>query len=166
MRASGVGITAAQRPTGPAVTSRPSDIANIRRSKHLTDLGCSAATTVSNHEKLAGGAAAAVPEGASRFHGGAGASEPSDDELNALAARASTPADHHALEEYFQGAAKRYREAVNEHTAMAHAYRGTRIAQAAVHCDRLVTLSRDAAKEAAAAADMHKQLATVIDKKR
>jgi hypothetical protein len=65
------------------------------------------------------------------------------------------------LEEYFQGAAKRYREAVNEHTAMANAYRGTRIAQAAVHCDRLVTLSRDEAKEAAAAADMHKQLATV-----
>jgi hypothetical protein len=44
---------------------------------------------------------------------------------------------------------------------MAQAYRGTRIAQAAVHCDRLVTLSQDEAKEAAAAADMHKQLATV-----
>jgi hypothetical protein len=44
---------------------------------------------------------------------------------------------------------------------MAQAYRGTRIAQAAVHCDRLVTLSRDEAKEANAAGEMHKQLATV-----
>ena len=112
------------------------------------------------HEKRAAGAAAALPKGAAPFHGGTGAPEPSDDQLAALAARASTPADHHALEEYFQGAVKRYREAVNEHTSMAQAYRGTRIAQAAVHCDRLVTLSRDEAKEAAAAAEMHKQLAT------
>jgi hypothetical protein len=45
--------------------------------------------------------------------------------------------------------------------AMAQAYRGTRITQAAAHCDRLVTLSRDSAKEATAAAEMHKQLAGV-----
>jgi hypothetical protein len=113
------------------------------------------------HEKRAAGAAPTAPKGAARFQAGAGAPEPSADELKALAARASTPADHHALEEYFQGAAKRYRDAVAEHTAMAQAYRGTRIAQAAVHCDRLVSLSRDEAKEATAAAEMHKQLATV-----
>jgi ABC-type branched-subunit amino acid transport system substrate-binding protein len=111
------------------------------------------------HEKRAAGAVASVPKGAAPFHAGTGAPEPSDDELSALAARASTPADHHALEEYFQTAAKRYREAVNEHSSMAQAYRGTRIAQAAVHCDRLVSLSRDEAKEATAAAEMHKQLA-------
>jgi hypothetical protein len=113
------------------------------------------------HERRAAGAAVAAPKGAAPFHAGAGALEPSDDELNALAARASTPTDHHALEEYFQTAAKRYREAVNEHAAMAQAYRGTRIAQAAVHCDRLVSLSKDEAKEATAAAEMHKQLANV-----
>lgn len=112
------------------------------------------------HEKRAAGAVASVPNGATRFQAGAGAPEPSDDQLASLAGRASTPADHHALEEYFQTAAKRYREAVNEHTSMAQAYRGTRIAQAAVHCDRLVSLSRDEAKEATAAAEMHKQLAT------
>ena len=113
------------------------------------------------HEKRAAGAAAIAPKGAARFQAGAGAPEPSADELKALAARAATPADHHALEEYFEGTAKRYRDAVTEHTAMAQAYRGTRIAQAAVHCDRLVSLSRDEAKEATAAAEMHKQLATV-----
>jgi hypothetical protein len=33
------------------------------------------------------------------------------------------------------------------------AYRGTRISQAAVHCDRLVNLLRDEAKEATAASE-------------
>jgi hypothetical protein len=113
------------------------------------------------HAKRASGAAAAAPKGGARFQAGAGAPEPSDDALKALAARASTPADHHALEEYFQTAAKRYRDTANEHAAMAQAYRGTRIAQAAVHCDRLVSLSNDEAKEATAAAEMHKGLATV-----
>jgi hypothetical protein len=133
--------------------------------KRLATLNKQSANTLRElaayHEKRAAGTAAIAPKGAAGFQAGAGAPEPSADELSALAARATTPADHHALEEYFQGAAKRYREAVNEHTAMAQAYRGTRIAQAAVHCDRLVTLSRDEAKEAAAAAEMHKQLATV-----
>lgn len=111
------------------------------------------------HEKRAAGAAGAVPKGAAPFQAGTGAPEPSIEELAALARRASTPADHHALEEYFQASAKRYRDAVNEHSAMAQAYVGTRMAQAAVHCDRLVRLSKDEAKEAAAAAEMHKRLA-------
>ena len=132
--------------------------------KRLAGLNTQAANTLRElaayHEKRAAGAVASVPKGVAPFHAGTGAPEPSDDELSALAARASTPADHHALEEYFQTAAKRYREAVNEHSSMAQAYRGTRIAQAAVHCDRLVSLSRDEAKEATAAAEMHKQLAT------
>ena len=131
--------------------------------KRLAGLNTQAANSLRElaayHEKRAAGAVAAVPKGAARFQAGAGAPEPSDDELTALAGRASTPADHHALEEYFQTAAKHYREAVNEHSSMAQAYRGTRIAQAAVHCDRLVSLSRDEAKEATEAAAMHKQLA-------
>ena len=57
--------------------------------------------------------------------------------------------------------AKQYTADANEHAATANTYRGTKIAQAAVHCDSLVRLSKDAAKEATAAADMHKQLAGV-----
>jgi hypothetical protein len=91
--------------------------------------------------------------------GGAGAPAPSDEQLTALAGKASTPADHGALEEYFRTAAKRYTTEANEHVAMAQAYRGTRIASAAAHCDRLASLSRDEAKEATAAAEVHKQLA-------
>jgi hypothetical protein len=78
-----------------------------------------------------------------------------------MAAKAGTPADHRALEEYFLTLAKRYTADANEHATTANTYRGTRIAQAAVHCDRLVTQLRDSAKEATEAAAMHKQLAGV-----
>jgi hypothetical protein len=90
-----------------------------------------------------------------------GAPEPTDAELSALAARASTPTDHHALEEYFVTASKRYTADANAHVAMAQAYRGTRLVQAADHCDRLARQLRDSAKEATDAAAMHKQLAGI-----
>jgi hypothetical protein len=133
--------------------------------KRFADLNTQSATTVRElaayHEKLASGTRATPPKDGARFQGGAGAPEPTDAELSALAAKASTPAEHRALQEYFLTAAKRYTVDANEHVAMAAAYRGTRIAQAAVHCDRLVDLSRDEAKEATAAAEMHGQLAGI-----
>lgn len=132
--------------------------------KQLADLDTKSEGTLRElatyHKNLAGGAAAPPPAaGGSRFEGGAGAAKPTDQELNAMAARASTPAEHHALEEYFLTLAKRDTTEANEHVALAQAYRGTKIAQAAVHHDRLAQLARDSAKEATAAADMHKQLA-------
>ncbi|RPH49505.1 MAG: hypothetical protein EHM84_06385 [Lysobacterales bacterium] len=133
--------------------------------KQLADLNTKSATELRElatyHQKLAAGAPATAPTTGGRFEGGAGAPAPTDQELNALAAKASTPADHRALEEYFLTLAKRYTADANEHVAMANTYRGTRIAQAAVHCDRLVALSRDEAKEATEAAAMHKDLAGV-----
>ena len=133
--------------------------------KRLADLNTQSATAVRElatyHQKLASGIAAAPPTAGARFEGGAGAPAPTDQELKALAAKANTPADHHALEEYFVTLAKRYTADANEHVATATTYRGTRIAQAAAHCDLLVTLSRESAKEATAAAAMHKQLAGV-----
>ena len=134
--------------------------------KRLATLNTQSADTLRElaayHEKLAAGTLSTPPKGGARFQSGTGAPEPTDTELSALAAKASTPADHHALEEYFLTAAKRYTADASEHLAMAQAYRGTRIAQAATHCDRLVALSRDEAKEATAAAEMHKQLAGVV----
>jgi hypothetical protein len=131
--------------------------------KQLADLNTQSATELRElatyHQKLAAGAAATPPTKGARFEGGAGAPAPTEQELSALAAKASTPADHHSLEEYFLTLAKRYTADANEHAATANTYRGTKIAQAAVHCDRLVTLSREEAKEATAAAAMHKQLA-------
>jgi len=131
--------------------------------KRLEQLNLKSAATLrelaAHHEKLAAGRASAAPRGATRFEGGAGAPAPTSEELAALAAKASTPVDHRALQEYFLTLAKRYAADANDHASMAQAYRGTRAAQAAVHCDRLVALSRDEAKEATEAAAMHKQLA-------
>ena len=133
--------------------------------KRLAALNTKSAETLrelaAHHDKLAAGTPSTAPNGSERFQGGAGAQAPTDAELRALAAKASTPADHRALQEYFLTAAKRYTADANEHVAMAQAYRGTRIAQAATHCDRLVNLSRDEAKEATAAAEMHGQLAGI-----
>lgn len=149
--------------TGP--TRRTAANSSAGHCKRLAELNTQSAATLRelavHHEGLAAGKTSAVPRGAARFEGGAGASAPTEKELTALAAKASTPADHGALQEYFQTQAKRYAADANEHATMAQAYRGGRIAQAAAHCDRLVTLSRDSAKEATAAAAMHKDLAGV-----
>ena len=133
--------------------------------KRLTDLNTQSASELRDlatyHQKLASGAAATPPVAGARFEGGRGAPAPTDQQLNAMAAKASTPAEHRGLEEYFLTLAKRYTADAEAHVATANTYRGTRIAQAAAHCDRLATLSRDSAKEATAAAEMHKQLAGV-----
>jgi hypothetical protein len=133
--------------------------------KRLEQLNLQSAATLrqlaAHHESLAAGKTSAAPRGADRFERGAGAPAASTEELTALAAKASTPDDHRALEEYFVTLAKQYAADANDHLAMAQAYRSAHITQAAVHCDRLVALSRDEAKEATAAAAMHKQLAGV-----
>lgn len=134
--------------------------------KQLADLNTTSATELrelsSYHQKLAAGAAATAPTTGSRFEEGTGARTPTVQELDALASKASTPADHRTLEEYFLTLAKRYTADATEHAATANTYRGTKIAQAAVHCDSLVRLSKAAAKEATDAASMHKQLAGVV----
>lgn len=133
--------------------------------KRLADLNTQEATTLRElaayHNKLAGGDTATPPAGAARFHSGAGAPEPTKKDLAALAAKASTPADHRALEEYFRTLAARYAADAEAHNTFAQALRGTRIEQSFVLHIHLAELSRDAAKEASAAADMHKQLANI-----
>jgi hypothetical protein len=130
--------------------------------KRLANLNTESETTVralaAYHETLASGAPATPPANAGRFQAGAGAPEPSEHELNVLAAKASTPAEHGALEEYFLTLANRRAAEASEHARLAQTYRGTRIAQAAVHHDHLAALSRDAATEARAAAAMHEGL--------
>ena len=74
--------------------------------------------------------------------------------MNALVGRAVTPADHRALQDYFQTFAKRYEAEANGHVGMATLYRTTsRLAPVANHCDRLVKELRDAAAEATAGGD-------------
>src|SRR6187401_3536254 len=131
--------------------------------KQLADLNTQSASQLRElatyHQKLASGVTAPPPAEGARFEGGEGAAAPTEQELDAMAAKASSPAEHRALEEYFLTLAKRYTADATEHATTANTYRGTKIAQAAVHCDNLVRLSKDAAKQATAAAAMHKQLA-------
>ena len=131
--------------------------------KQLAELNTQSTTTLRElatyHKALATGAAATPPVAGSPFRSGADAPVPTDQELSVMAAKAGTPADHRVLEEYFLTLAQRDTTQADEHVALASAYRGTKIAQAAVHHDRLAQLARDSAKEAMAAAEMHKQLA-------
>jgi len=134
----------------------------------LATLGTQSAATLrelaEHHERLAVGTASTVPAAAARFEDGEGAPAPTDQELRALAGRARTPADHRALAEYFMTVAEGHTMEAEHHTAMAQAYRGNanrRGGDPAVHCDRLVKLAREAAKEALAAETVHTQLATI-----
>ena len=133
--------------------------------KHLEKLNLQSAAALrelaAHHEGLAAGQASAIPRGTSGFESGAGAPAPTTEALSAMARQATTPADHRALQEYFLTAAKHYTSEASDHVAIAQSYRGTRIAQAADHCERIVANARESAKEATAAAAMHGQLANV-----
>jgi hypothetical protein len=131
--------------------------------QRLAALNTESATTLRElakyHEQLAGGRSASPPSAGAPFQRGAGAPAPTDEELNALAAKATTPAEHRVLAGYFQAQSKRYAAEADQHVALAKTYRGTRIAQAAVQHERLAQLSRDAAKSASEAGEMHHGLA-------
>jgi hypothetical protein len=114
---------------------------------------------VTSQPTTAAGAAAVVATTGTRFEGGTGARTPTVQELDVLGAKASTPADHHSLEECFLTLAKRYTADATPPQRIP--YRGTKIAQAAVHCDSLVRLSKAAGKEATDVAAMQKQLAVL-----
>ena len=133
--------------------------------KQLADINTQSAKEVralaTYHQKLASGVAAMHPEAGARFEGGAGAPVPTKQDLSALAAKASTVADHRALEEYFLTLAKRYTREAATYATTANTFRGTKMASAAVHSDILARLSTDSATEATKAAAMHGQLAGV-----
>ena len=130
--------------------------------KHLAELNTQWATTArelaGHHERLAAGSESVLPRGGERLEGGAGATEPSKEDLAALTANARTPADHRELEAAYLDRADQYTSEARKHAAMASAYRGTKIATAAAHCDQLVRQARGAAKEATAAAIRQKEL--------
>lgn len=116
------------------------------------------------HRDLAGGKAAVVPKGAAALQGGKGAPEPTADQLHQMAMAARTRADHLSLEEYFATLAKKNTAEAEDYVAMAKAYRaGVRKGtyDPAVTFDRLARLAREAAKEAAETASLHRQLATI-----
>ena len=144
------------RNTGPGLSAH---------CKRLAELNTESATITrelaASYRKLAGGGAAILPKGAGRFHAESAAAAPKDKELTTRAAKASTPAEHRVLEEYFTALARRYDAEAKKHAAFASGLRTTRIEQAAAIHSRLWTLATNSAKEAAAGAQMHRELAAV-----
>lgn len=150
----------------PSVRVRAQSSAN--HCKRLENLATQSAATLrelaAHHDRLAAGVPSTAPKNATRFEAGEGAREAwqHEKEIHDLAANARTPVDHRAIEEYFESIEKQYTKAVNEHTGMARAYRAVpnRLGgDPAAHCDRLVKLSRESAKEASAVAAEHKKAA-------
>ncbi len=79
-----------------------------------------------------------------------------------LVESAKTPADHMKLSKHFAAEAASYTADTNRHAAMAAGYRGNPrpgISSAAIHCDRLVQQTRDAATAARELSTYHEQLA-------
>lgn len=79
--------------------------------------------------------------------------------LDALAAKARTPADHLELQGYFERLERQYTADATAHTSMAGAYIGTRIAWAATHCEQMASQARELASGAKAAAAEQGRLA-------
>ena len=136
--------------------------------KRLERLAKDSAATVrelaAHHERLAARTPSTAPKNAARFEAGEGArvAWEHEKEIHDLTANARTAADHRAIEEYFESVEKQYKSAVNEHLAMAGAYRAAPRrggSDPAAHCDRLVKLSRESADEAGAVAAEHKRAA-------
>jgi hypothetical protein len=152
----------ASNPNRSAVTNIASHCARL--ADLAKESAAAAREMATYHQQLAAGATATAPKGAAVFEGGKGAPEPTKADLHRLAMMARTPADHRSLEEYFMTLAKTHAADAESHVAMARAYRASVRkggGDPAAHCDRLVMLARDAAKEATAAAALHRQLANV-----
>jgi len=117
------------------------------------------------HQFLSIGAPAAPPVDRATFDGGFAARTPTASELRAATAAARTAADHHVLEEYYMTVNARSAADAKAHAAMANNFRvsGQRRGSelAAMHCDRLAKQAREAAKDAGAAAALHRQLADI-----
>ena len=149
----------ANRAIAPGLAAHCARLADL-----ATESAAAAREMATYHEQLAYGKVTTAPKNAGRLNSGAGAPEPTAVDLHHLAMMARTPADHRSLEEYFLTLAKNNAADADMHVAMAQAYRaGVRkgTGDPAAHCDRLVKLSREAAKEATAAAATHRQLATI-----
>ena len=135
-----------------------------RLAKLASDSAAAARELAKYHRDLAGGKAVVLPKGATALQGGKGAPDPTAEQLHHLAMMARTRADHLSLQEYFATLAKKNTAEAEDYATMAKAYRaGVRKGtyDAAVTFDHLARIARDAAKEAAEAAALHKQLANI-----
>jgi hypothetical protein len=112
----------------------------------------------SHHSTLAAGQPSTAPTGAEAYEAGAGAPDiPEEKRLLLLAAGAARPSEHGLIREYYVLLAQRYEKAATDQRAVCRMYRGqSRPSEStAVQCDRLVTATTGAAREARALAREH-----------
>ena len=134
-----------------------------RLAKAATESAATVRELAAHHGRLATGVPSTAPKDSARFEAGEGAPAPTTEQLREFAAGARTPADHRSLEEYYATLAETHAKAADKHVAMGRTYRasGIRSLDPAIHCDRMVKQSREAADEARSAAAEHRQLAQI-----
>jgi hypothetical protein len=111
------------------------------------------------HAMAAVGLPFEAPADAAAYWAGAGAAEPTRDQVRDVERQARLPREHRDLAEYFTSVSREQLAAAASHEAHAAAYRGTRIAQAAAHCERIAAAARREASWASGRSVMHTQLA-------
>ena len=87
---------------------------------------------------------------------------PTKDELTTLLKTASTPLEHHRIAMYYKQEASRLNQDADFHRGYANVY-GKGVG--AAHCTNLAKFDEQAAKEAAALATMHEQMAKAAEQK-
>ena len=134
-----------------------------RRAEIATESAAVTRELAAHYGRLAAGMVSTPPANSARFVAGEGAPAPNDAQLRELAAGARTPADHRSLEKYYLTLANKHTQAATRHASLSGAYRagGVRSLDPAIHCDRMVKESREAASEARAAAAKHGQFAQI-----
>lgn len=134
-----------------------------RRAEIATESAATTRELAGHYGRLAAGMPSTPPANSARFVAGEGVPAPTDTQLGELAAGARTPADHRSLEEYYRTLATKYANAAEDHARLGRAYRASAIRSLdpAIHCDRMVKVSREAANKARATAAEHGQLAHV-----
>ena len=145
-------------------TSRPQlDASMTMHCRQLTALALESADTLRElaayQAQLGGGHPLPAPSKGARFYTGEGATPPSATDVRTWVAQAKTSDEHRVLAGYFTAVANRNAATEATHRLMANTYRGTKIESSAAHCDRLVRLSRDGAREARVAAALQNQMA-------
>jgi hypothetical protein len=137
----------------------------VRQAEASARLAESARAMANYHELLSIGSTPSVPPDRTRFDGGFGATIPTVAEVRRCVASARTAIDHRVLSEYFLTIEVRETALARGYHAQAESIRvsGQRRSSefAAMNWDRLATLAREEAKDASAAALLHRQLATI-----
>lgn len=106
-----------------------------------------------------GEASSGARDESSSLDAGEGAPVPTDQDVAVLAASVRTAADHLALAQYFTQLSNRSKMAGTDYRLLAQTFRETKMKAEASACERLAILSEKAAKEAAAAAARHREMA-------